>query len=577
MNEQGNLLLAIVLSLLILLGFQYFFEKPELKKEAERKSSSEQKEDLIKNSVDSEDNITGYLKLEDALDKDKRIKIDSSRLQGSISLKGLKIDDLTFKDYKDSLNKEDKLVTLFKPTTTQGGYFSNFGWAKISKDEDFDLPDDQTIWNTNSKKISDKNPAIFSWTNNQGIQFEQEISIDENFMFTIKQTVVNNTDKNIRINPIAKIRRTDTPKTQGFFILHEGPIGLANNVLEEIDYKDLKKKRKIEYNSKGGWFGITDKYWLATLIPDQNSNVTTTYNFYTINNKEKYQVDYTGGIIEIPSNKSITIENLLYAGAKEVKILDKYEEQYSIPRLDFAIDFGWYYFLTKPFLYILIFFKNITGNFGISIILLTLLIKLVFFPLANKSYIAMQKMKELQPQLIRIKEMYKNDKTKLNQEMMALYKREKVNPAAGCLPILIQIPVFFALYKILFVSLEMRHAPFYLWINDLSVADPTSVLNLFGLLPYDPNFLPKIINVGIWPIIMGTTMWLQQKLNPQPTDPMQAKIFMFLPIFFTIILAPFPSGLVIYWTANNVLSMGQQILIKKKDGKKKIIFRAIKN
>ena len=244
MNEQGNLLLAIVLSLLILLGFQYFFEKPELKKEAERKSSSEQKEDLIKNSVDSEDNITGYLKLEDALDKDERIKIDSSRLQGSISLKGLKIDDLTFKDYKDSLNKEDKLVTLFKPTTTQGGYFSNFGWAKISKDEDFDLPDDQTIWNTNSKKISDKNPAIFSWTNNQGIQFEQEISIDENFMFTIKQTVVNNTDKNIRINPIAKIRRTDTPKTQGFFILHEGPIGLANNVLEEIDYKDLKKKKE---------------------------------------------------------------------------------------------------------------------------------------------------------------------------------------------------------------------------------------------------------------------------------------------------------------------------------------------
>ena len=569
MNEQGNLLLAIVLSLLILLGFQYFFEKPELKKEAERKSSSEQKEDLIKNSVDSEDNITGYLKLEDALDKDERIKIDSSRLQGSISLKGLKIDDLTFKDYKDSLNKEDKLVTLFKPTKTQGGYFSNFGWAKTSKDEDFDLPDDQTIWNTNSKKISDKNPAIFSWTNNQGIQFEQEISIDENFMFTIKQTVVNNTDKNIRINPIAKIRRTDTPKTQGFFILHEGPIGLANNVLEEIDYKDLKKKRKIEYNSKGGWFGITDKYWLATLIPDQNSNVTTTYNFYTINNKEKYQVDYTGGIVEIPSNKSITIENLLYAGAKEVKILDKYEEQYSIPRLDFAIDFGWYYFLTKPFLYILIFFKNITGNFGISIILLTLLIKLVFFPLANKSYIAMQKMKELQPQLIRIKEMYKNDKTKLNQEMMALYKREKVNPAAGCLPILIQIPVFFALYKILFVSLEMRHAPFYLWINDLSVADPTSVLNLFGLLPYDPNFLPKIINVGIWPIIMGTTMWLQQKLNPQPTDPMQAKIFMFLPIFFTFILAPFPSGLVIYWTANNVLSMGQQILIKKKMERKK--------
>ncbi|PPR34938.1 MAG: Membrane protein insertase YidC [Alphaproteobacteria bacterium MarineAlpha6_Bin4] len=570
MNEQGNLLLAIVLSLLILLGFNIFFEAPKMKKEAETKKQIEQTDNLIKNNADSsENNITGYLELNDALSKDKRIKIDSPRLQGSINLKGLKIDDLTFKNYKKTLDKDSELVILFKPTTTEGGYFSNFGWIKTSKDDDFDLPDEETIWKANSKKISDKNSAIFSWKNNQGIEFEQEISIDEDFMFTIKQKVLNNTDKKIRIKPTAKIRRTDTPKTQGFFILHEGPIGIIDDVLEEIDYKDLKKKKEIKYDSKGGWFGITDKYWLATLIPDQNFNVTSRYNFYTINNKEKYQVDYTGGIIEIPSNESIAIENLLYAGAKEVELLDKYEKQYSIPRLDFAIDFGWYYFLTKPFLYLLIFFKNITGNFGISIILLTLLIKLVFFPLANKSYVAMQKMKDLQPQLLRIKEMHKNDKVKLNQEMMALYKREKVNPAAGCLPILIQIPVFFALYKILFVSLEMRQAPFYFWINDLSVADPTSILNLFGLLPYDPNFLPKIINIGIWPLIMGGTMYLQQKLNPQPTDPMQAKIFMYLPIFFTFILAPFPSGLVIYWTANNVLSMGQQILIKKKMEKQK--------
>ena len=570
MNEQGNLLLAIVLSLLILLGFNIFFEAPKMKKEAETKKQIEQTDNLIKNNADSsENNITGYLELNDALSKDKRIKIESPRLQGSINLKGLKIDDLTFKNYKKTLDKDSELVILFKPTTTEGGYFSNFGWIKTSKDDDFDLPDEETIWKANSKKISDKNSAIFSWKNNQGIEFEQEISIDEDFMFTIKQKVLNNTDKKIRIKPTAKIRRTDTPKTQGFFILHEGPIGIIDDVLEEIDYKDLKKKKEIKYDSKGGWFGITDKYWLATLIPDQNFNVTSRYNFYTINNKEKYQVDYTGGIIEIPSNESIAIENLLYAGAKEVELLDKYEKQYSIPRLDFAIDFGWYYFLTKPFLYLLIFFKNITGNFGISIILLTLLIKLVFFPLANKSYVAMQKMKDLQPQLLRIKEMHKNDKVKLNQEMMALYKREKVNPAAGCLPILIQIPVFFALYKILFVSLEMRQAPFYFWINDLSVADPTSILNLFGLLPYDPNFLPKIINIGIWPLIMGGTMYLQQKLNPQPTDPMQAKIFMYLPIFFTFILAPFPSGLVIYWTANNVLSMGQQILIKKKMEKQK--------
>ena len=571
MKEQGNLLLAIVLSLLILLGFQYFFESPKIEKEVEKKKQLKQTEDSLKNNLANlEDEVVGYLELDDALNKDERIKIDAPRLQGSISLKGLKIDDLTFKDYKETLNEDDKLVTLFKPSSTKGGYFSNFGWIKASSDENFDLPNDQTVWSTNSKKITNKKSATFSWTNNQGIQFEQEILVDEDFMFTIKQKITNNSNKDISLIPVGKISRTDTPETLGFFILHEGPIGVVDNVLEEIDYKDLKKNiGPIEYNSKGGWFGITDKYWLATIIPDQSSNVIARYQFYTKNNKEKYQVDFKGSIVEIPSNKSITIKNLLYAGAKEIKLLDKYEKEYSIPRLDFAIDFGWYYFLTKPFLYILIFFKNISGNFGVSIILLTLLIKLIFFPLANKSYVAMQKMKELQPQLLRIKETYKNDKVKLNQEMMALYKREKVNPAAGCLPILIQIPVFFALYKILFVSLEMRHAPFYLWIQDLSVADPTSILNLFGLLPYDPNFLPKMMNIGIWPLIMGISMWIQQKLNPQPTDPMQAKIFKFLPIFFTFILAPFPSGLVIYWTANNVLSMAQQILIKQRMKKEK--------
>ena len=571
MKEQGNLLLAIVLSLLILLGFQYFFESPKMEKEVGKKKQLKQTEDSLKNNLANlEDEVVGYLELDDALNKDERIKIDAPRLQGSISLKGLKIDDLTFKDYKETLDEDDKLVTLFKPGSTKGGYFSNFGWIKASSDENFDLPNDQTVWSTNSKKITNKKSATFSWTNNQGIQFEQEILVDEDFMFTIKQKIINNSNKDISLIPVGKISRTDTPETLGFFILHEGPIGVVDNVLEEIDYKDLKKNiGPIEYNSKGGWFGITDKYWLATIIPDQSSNVIARYQFYTKNNKEKYQVDFKGGIVEIPSNKSITIKSLLYAGAKEIKLLDKYEKEYSIPRLDFAIDFGWYYFLTKPFLYILIFFKNISGNFGVSIILLTLLIKLIFFPLANKSYVAMQKMKELQPQLLRIKETYKNDKVKLNQEMMALYKREKVNPAAGCLPILIQIPVFFALYKILFVSLEMRHAPFYLWIQDLSVADPTSILNLFGLLPYDPNFLPKMVNIGIWPLIMGISMWIQQKLNPQPTDPMQAKIFKFLPIFFTFILAPFPSGLVIYWTANNVLSMAQQILIKQRMKKEK--------
>ena len=566
MKEQGNLLLAILLSLIILVGFQYFFEPPKINKEMEGTN----KETLNTDKLDiSSDETNNYLDINEAINKDKRIKIDSPRLTGSISLKGLRIDDLTLKDYKESLDKNSDVVTLFKPSQTKGAYFSNFGWIKSSSDQSMELPDEKTIWNADNKTLSNDSSVKFNWTNNQNINFQQEISIDENYMFKVKQKVINNSDNDISLVPVAKISRTDTPETEKFFISHEGPIGVIENVLEELDYKDLKKNiGPIEYNSKGGWFGFGEKYWLATLIPDQNTNVIARYQFYTKNNKEKYQVDYKAGIIEISPNKSITIENLLYAGAKEVELLDKYEKQYLIPRLDFAIDFGWYYFLTKPFLYILIFFKNIFGNFGLSIILLTLLIKLVFFPLANKSYIAMQKMKDLQPQLLRIKEMYKNDKVKLNQEMMSLYKREKVNPAAGCLPILVQIPVFFALYKILFVSLEMRHAPFFLWINDLSVADPTSILNLFGLLPYDPNFLPKIFNVGLWPLIMGISMWIQQKLNPTPTDPMQAKIFMFLPIFFTFILAPFASGLVIYWTFNNIFSMAQQMLIKKKMEKK---------
>ena len=426
MKEQGNLILAIILSLLILLGFQYFFESPRMKKEMQKKEQLKTKNEFNNESNNLSISSNEYLELDEALTKDERIKIDAPRLKGSISLKGLKIDDLTFKDYQIELDKNSELVTLFKPGSTKGGYFSNFGWIKSSKDENFDLPNDQTIWTSNSKVLTNDKSVIFTWKNNQNIIFEQEISVDENYMFSIKQKVTNNSDKNINISTVAKISRTDTPKTQGFFILHEGPIGVVDNVLEEIDYKELKKNiGPIEYNSKGGWFGITYKYCLAWIIPNQTSNVIARYQFYSKNNKEKYQVDFKGGIIEIPSSKSITINNLLYAGAKEVKILDKYEKQYLIPRLDFAIDFGWYYFLTKPFLYLLIFFNGMLGNFGLSIIFLTLLIKLIFFPLANKSYIAMQKMKELQPQLMRIKENCKTIKLNLMKKWWVYIKGKK--------------------------------------------------------------------------------------------------------------------------------------------------------
>ena len=563
MKEQGNLLLAILLSLIILVGFQYFFEPPKINKEMEGTN----KETLNTDKLDiSSDETNNYLDINEAINKDKRIKIDSPRLTGSISLKGLRIDDLTLKDYKESLDKNSDVVTLFKPSQTKGAYFSNFGWIKSSSDQSMELPDEKTIWNADNKTLSNDSSVKFNWTNNQNINFTQEISIDENYMFVIKQSVTNNSTNNISLKSFAVISRTDTPQTLGFFILHEGPIGVVNDVLEEIDYGELKKNiGPIEFTSQGGWFGITDKYWMATIIPESKTNVKARYQFKKRNNKEKYQVDYLGNVIEITPGQTSTIINKLYAGAKEVKLLDKYQKQYDISRFDLAIDFGWYYFLTKPFFYLLIFFENIFGNFGLSILFVTLLIKLVFYPLANKSYIAMQRMKDMQPEMLRIREMYKEDKTKMNQEIMALYKKEKINPAAGCFPMLIQIPVFFALYKVLFVSLEMRHAPFYLWIQDLSAADPTSILNLFGLIPWDPQlYMPKFLNIGIWPIIMGLSMYVQQKLNPQPADPMQAKIFMFLPIFFTFILAPFPAGLVIYWAFNNILSMGQQILIKKR-------------
>ena len=564
MNEQGKLLLAIFLSLLIILGFQYLFEAPKMKEAAEKQKVSESDSFAPQNNLDNlENNKKEYMNLDSALNEDKRILIQTEKLKGSISLKGIKFDHLILKDYKESLDQESNYISILKPPNTKGGYFSNFGW--ITSSNNIDMPDDQTIWSSDSKILNANSTIKLEWENPQNVKFIQEISIDENYMFTIKQTVQNNSVNSINLNSVAKISRNETPKTLGFFILHEGPLGVVNDVLEELDYKELRKNvSPKEYTSKGGWFGITDKYWLISIIPDQKSNVKARYQFYKKNNREKYQIDFMTNRIEVPSMQASTITNYLYAGAKEVKLLDNYEEKYEISRFDLAIDFGWFYFLTKPFFYLLIFFNNFFGNFGLSIIFVTLLIKLVFYPFANKSYISTQRMKDLQPEMMRIRETHKNDKMKMNQEVMALYKREKVNPAAGCLPLLIQIPVFFALYKVLFVSIEMRHAPFYLWVNDLSAADPTSILNLFGLLPYDPNFLPKFLNIGLWPILMGLTMWAQQELNPKPADPMQQKIFMFLPIFFTFILAPFPAGLVLYWTINNILSMAQQLMIRNR-------------
>jgi YidC/Oxa1 family membrane protein insertase len=408
-------------------------------------------------------------------------------------------------------------------------------------------------------------PVDFRWDNGQGLIFTKRISLDENFMFTIERSVENASGEAVTLYPYGLITRWPTPDIMGFFILHEGPIGVLDGTLKEIDYSTLQGGEAQRFDSTGGWLGFTDKYWLGALIPDQAETIEANFRHTLRQGEDRYQVDYLGQARVIPAGGQATVTDRVFAGAKEVNLLDTYSERYGIPLFDRAVDFGWFYFLTKPMFHVLTWLYAILGNYGLAILALTLIVKILFYPLANKSYRSMSQMKKLQPEMVKLRERYENDKQKMQQELMALYKREKVNPLAGCLPILIQIPVFFALYKVLFVSIEMRHAPFFGWIQDLSAPDPTSLFNLFGLLPFDP---PSFLMIGIWPLLMGVTMFLQFKLNPQPADPIQAKVMMFLPLMFIFLFATFPAGLVIYWTWNNVLSIAQQWLIMKRMGVK---------
>ena len=425
------------------------------------------------------------------------------------------------------------------------------------------MPDATTVWTSNQQTLTPENPVTLSWKNPDGITFFQEISLDANYMFTIKQRVHNSGSKSATVFPFGRISRTGTPEITDFYILHEGLLGVFEGVLKEIDYDEIQEDRLVQNKSKGGWIGITDKYWLTALIPDQNTSADNRFSDQIQKNLDNYQVDFRSDAQVIRPGAIAETSSRFFAGAKEAQLIIDYRDQLNITRFDLAIDWGWFEFLTKPIFFALVYFTNYLGNMGLSILLLTILIKLAFFPLANKSYRAMGKMKLLQPQMVKIRERFKDDKAKMNQEVMQLYKREKANPAAGCLPILPQIPVFFALYKVVFVTIELRHAPFYGWIKDLSAADPMTPFNLFGLINWTP---PEIMAIGIWPIIMGVTMYIQQKLNPPPPDPMQAKIFMFLPIMFTFMLARFPAGLVIYWAWNNALSVLQQYVIMRKAG-----------
>lgn len=579
MIDNKNLILAILLSIAILFGFEYFygtmFPQPEVAPGAPPRPTAEDTvpaEPEIAPVPPSADRLAPGAPTavapaapgrdrEAALEAVPRVPIDTPSVAGSIALIGGRIDDLKLKNYQETVDPTSPQITLLSPPQARDTYFAEVGWGATTAGVDVPGPD--TEWTANRDTLTPGNPVTLTWTNDAGLRFARTIAVDENYMFTVTQTVENASDAAVTLFPYALVSRHGTPETSGFFILHEGPIGVFDGTLKEVKYKDVRSDGVISQTSTGGWIGITDKYWLAAVIPHHEATVEARFVHHRGDNIDIYQTDFIGNPLAIAAGETIESTSQIFAGAKRARLLDFYAETYNITHFDRAIDFGWFYFLTRPLFFFLIYIQDYVGNFGIAILILTVAIKLVFFPLANKSYKAMSQMRRLQPEMLKLRDRFGDDKMRLNQEMMALYKREKVSPASGCLPMLVQIPVFFALYKVLFVTIEMRHAPFFGWINDLSAPDPTSIFNLFGLIPLD---LPQFLTIGAWPLIMGVTMYLQQKLNPQPPDPLQAKIFMMLPIIFTFMLAHFPAGLVIYWTWNNVLSIIQQWFIMRRTG-----------
>lgn len=555
-NNIVNLIAAIVLSLGIIFGWQYFIVKPEQQKQQQ---IALQKAKDLKKKESTQLEATPVI-VEKATQA-PRIKIDSNALSGSISLKGLRFDDLILKKYKQDLSENSPEVVLFSPSDTKDAYFAEIGW--VSNLSNVKLPNNETIWNSDSEILTPEKPVNLFWVNEDGIKFLIAITVDENYLFTIEQTIVNNSNQELPVQSYGLINRKYTAVEKAVNILHQGPIGCIDENLKEYSYDDIKDKKSEKFTvSKIDWIGITDKYWLTSLIPDKSSNYSSNFNYAVKQEVERYQVDFISPVQIVKPGENFSIKGRLFAGAKKVDLLDKYEKQYNIKLFDRAIDFGWFYIITKPVFYAMNFFYKYVGNFGISILIVTVIIKLLMFTLANKSYRSMKRMKNLQPEINRIKNLYGDDKARLNQEIMALYKKEKVNPVAGCLPILVQIPVFFSIYKVLYVTIEMRQAPFYGWIKDLSAPDPTSIFNLFGLLPFSP---PSFLMIGAWPILMAITMFLQQKMSPEPADPVQAQVMKFMPLVFLVMFSSFPAGLLIYWSWNNILSIIQQYYINKLD------------
>jgi len=609
MTDNKNTILAIALSALVLLGWQYFFAGPQDKARQEQLQTQQQKTIAAGTSPNSQPvqappqsappQVPGQASAPAgtapvdrtaALASSPRVAIATDSVQGSIALKGGRIDDLSLVKFRETVDPKSPPIVLLSPSGAADPFYAEFGWTSAAG-SGAKVPTADTLWKqVGSGALSVGHPVTLTYDNGEGLEFRRTIAVDDRYLFTIKDEVTNRGASAVSVYPYALISRHGTPPTAGYYVLHEGLIGVLGEAgLQEYTYKNIEDKKVVNFDITNGWLGITDKYWAATLLPDTNAHLKARFSTSMLGTTKTYQTDYLLDAQTIAPGGTGSANARLFAGAKEVTTvginfpfvgIGGYNKELSLNHFDLLIDWGWFYFITKPMFLAMDFFYRLFGNFGLAILMVTVLVKIVFFPLANKSYASMAKMKAVQPQMTALRERYANDKAKQQQELMELYKREKINPLAGCLPIAIQIPVFFSLYKVLFVTIEMRHAPFFGWIHDLSAQDPTNVFNLFGLIPVDPTLVPMVghfLHLGAWPLIMGVTMWVQMKLNPAPPDPTQAMIFNWMPLIFTFMLANFPAGLVIYWAWNNSLSVLQQSVIMRKHGAKIELFDNIKS
>jgi YidC/Oxa1 family membrane protein insertase len=574
MSDQRNLLLAIVLSMAVVFGWQYLVGGPQLREEQARQQqlAEQQKQNpAAQPGAGPAQAATHALPRAEALAQSPmRASIDTPTLGGSINLAGARFDDLRLHNFRETPDKSSPEIELLSPSTTEHPFFAEFGWIAMEGSNEA-VPGAATIWKiAEGEKLSPGKDLELSYDNGQGLIFTRRISVDANYMFTVVDSVGNHGQTPVTLYPYGLVSRANPPVTQKFWVLHEGYVGVFNGALNDPNFDTLAKNNDTQkFDSRGGWVGITDKYWMAAAIPPQSEDITGTYKAYDANGVKSYQSDFVMKAKTVAPNGSLAVIHHLFAGAKVVDLVDNYTKQLGIARFDLAVDWGWFSFLTRPIFVALDFLNRYVGNFGVAILIFTVAVKALFFPLANTSYRAMSKMKKLQPEMERMRERFKDDKAQQQQALMQLYQKEKVNPLAGCLPMVIQIPVFFSLYKVLVVTIDMRHAPFFGWIKDLSAPDPTNLFTLFGLIAWQPQTLPLLgpfLMLGVFPMIMGVTMWVQTNLNPPPADPVQQKIFGYMPILFTFMLANLPAGLVIYWAWNNFLSIIQQVVIMKSTG-----------